>query len=78
MASIFKFLKRFISDGIYLIGCDRLIACQMFVHVNKSSPGNNLLYAHHKLKEKPQEEEIEEKGLAPVGSLMFSWNGGSI
>jgi hypothetical protein len=37
--------------------------------------GDNLdseLYARRKLKEKQQEEEIEEKGLAPVGSLMFS------
>ena len=37
--------------------------------------GDNLdleLYARRKLKEKRQEEEIEEKGLAPVGSLMFS------
>ena len=37
--------------------------------------GDNLdleLYARRKLKEKKQEEEIEEKGLAPVGSLMFS------
>ena len=37
--------------------------------------GDNLdleLYARRKLKEKKQEEETEEKGLAPVGSLMFS------
>ena len=37
--------------------------------------GDNLdleLYARRKLKEKQLEEEIEEKGLAPVGSLMFS------
>jgi len=37
--------------------------------------GDNLdleLYARRKLREKQQEEEIEEKGLAPVGSLMFS------
>jgi ribosomal protein S4 len=37
--------------------------------------GDNLdleLYARRKLKEKKEEEETEEKGLAPVGSLMFS------
>ena len=37
--------------------------------------GDNLdleLYARRKVKEKQQEEEIEAKGLAPVGSLMFS------
>ena len=37
--------------------------------------GDNLdleLYARRKLKEKKDEEEIAKKGMAPVGSLMFS------